>query len=149
MVYTVSEIAKLMGVPPSTIRYYDKEGLLPFIERSEGGIRLFKESDYQCLQIIECLKQTGMSLKEIKQFIYMVIQGDDTIEGRLELFKKQREVVLKQLEELNKTLETIDFKCWYYETAQKAGTTSVFDDMTYDDVPEKFRELSRKLLNLK
>lgn len=149
MVYTVSEIAKLMGVPPSTIRYYDKEGLLPFIERSEGGIRLFKESDYQCLQIIECLKQTGMSLKEIKQFIYMVIQGDDTIEGRMELFKKQREVVLKQLEELNKTLETIDFKCWYYETAQKAGTTSVFDDMTYDDVPEKFRELSRKLLNLK
>lgn len=149
MVYTVSEIAKLMGVPPSTIRYYDKEGLLPFIERSEGGIRLFKESDYQCLQIIECLKQTGMSLKEIKQFIYMVIQGDETIEGRLELFKKQREAVLKQLEELNKTLETIDFKCWYYETAQKAGTTSVFDDMTYDDVPEKFRELSRKLLNLK
>ena len=147
--YTVGEMARLVGISTSTLRYYDKEGLLPFVERSAGGIRIFKESDYQCLQIIECLKKTGMSLKDIKEFIYMAMQGDESIDERLELFKEQRKAVLEQMEELNKTLETIDFKCWYYETAKKAGTESVFENMTYDDIPERFREQGHKLLNLK
>ena len=52
MLYTVGEMAKRIGVAPSTLRYYDKEGLLPFVERSEGGIRVFKETDYEWLQLI-------------------------------------------------------------------------------------------------
>ena len=62
MYYTVGEMAKRLGVAPSTLRYYDQEGLLPFVERSEGGIRVFKESDYEWLQVIGCLKKTGMPL---------------------------------------------------------------------------------------
>lgn len=119
MVYTVGEIAKMMNVPASTLRYYDKEGLLPFVERSNGGIRMFKESDYEFLQIINCLKKTGMSLSEIKTFIDLVIQGDDSIEERLQLFLNQREKVLKQMEELQETLNIINYKVWYYETAKK------------------------------
>lgn len=57
MLYTVSEMAKRLGVAPSTLRYYDKEGLLPFIERSDGGIRMFKDTDFEWLSIIECLKR--------------------------------------------------------------------------------------------
>ena len=113
MVYTVGEIAKMMNVPASTLRYYDKEGLLPFVERSNGGIRMFKESDYEFLQIINCLKKTGMSLSEIKTFIDLVIQGDDSIEERLQLFLNQREKVLKQMEELQETLNIINYKVWY------------------------------------
>ena len=78
MLYTVGEMAKLMGVAPSTLRYYDKEGLLPFVERSEGGIRVFKESDYEWLKVIECLKKTGMQLKDIRSFILMAMEGDST-----------------------------------------------------------------------
>lgn len=66
MLYTVSEMAKRLGVAPSTLRYYDKEGLLPFIERSDGGIRMFKDTDFEWLSIIECLKKTGMPIKELK-----------------------------------------------------------------------------------
>lgn len=66
MAYTVGEMAKILHVAPSTLRYYDKEGLLPFVERSSGGIRLFKDSDVEWLSMIECMKQTGMPIKEIK-----------------------------------------------------------------------------------
>ena len=91
MYYTVGEMAKRLGVAPSTLRYYDQEGLLPFVERSEGGIRLFKESDYEWLGVIGCLKKTGMQLRDIKTFIEMAMQGDQTIEPRLALITKQKE----------------------------------------------------------
>ncbi|MGN1126318.1 MAG: MerR family transcriptional regulator, partial [Ruminococcus sp.] len=80
MLYTIGEMAKRLGVPTSTLRYYDKEGLLPFVERSNGGIRMFKDSDFEWLQIIGCLKKTGMSLSDIKHFIEMAMEGDDTID---------------------------------------------------------------------
>lgn len=57
MIYTVGEMAKRLGVAPSTLRYYDKEGLLPFVERSGSGICVFKDSDYEWLQVIGCLKR--------------------------------------------------------------------------------------------
>ena len=67
--YTIGQKSEMFQLPISTLRYYDKEGLLPFVERSEGGIRMFKDSDIEWLNIIECLKKTGMSIKEIKKFI--------------------------------------------------------------------------------
>ena len=91
MLYTVGEMAKILGVQPSTLRYYDKEGLLPFIARSEGGIRMFTEKDYEALQVIGCLKKSGLSIKEIKSFITMAQQGDKTIKERYELFHGRRE----------------------------------------------------------
>ena len=96
MVYTVGEMAKLLGVTASTLRYYDKEGLLPFVERSSGGIRMFQESDIEWLQVIGCMKKAGMSIKDIRQYIEMALQGDDTIDLRLAMFHHQQEV-LKQM----------------------------------------------------
>ena len=64
MMYTVGEMAKLLGVPASTLRYYDKEGLLPFVERSPGGMRMFQEKDYEWLQIIGCLKKDRYAAEE-------------------------------------------------------------------------------------
>lgn len=139
MVYTVGEMAKLLGVPASTLRYYDKEGLLPFVERSPGGMRMFQEKDYEWLQIIECLKKTGMPLKDIRTYIHMAMQGDETIESRLELIYRQREAVRAQMAELQKTLDTLDFKCWYYETAKEAGTTDVPRNLPLEEIPEQYR----------
>lgn len=145
MIYTVGEMAKKIGVAPSTLRYYDKEGLLPFVERSSGGIRVFKEADYEWLKVIECLKNTGMPLKDIKTFIEMAMQGDETIDERLELIRKQREEVGKQIAELQETMDTLNFKCWYYETAKSAGTTAVPRGMKLEELPEEFREIRKKL----
>ena len=68
MLYTVGEMAKVMGVPASTLRYYDNEGILPCVERSNGGIRMFTDKDYEWLKVVECLKKSGLSIKDIKAF---------------------------------------------------------------------------------
>lgn len=145
MSYTVGEMAKMLNTTPSTLRYYDKEGLLPFVGRSVSGIRMFTDTDYEWLQVIGCLKKTGMSLKDIRKFIYMAMQGDDTIEERLQLFLKQKEAVEKQLAEINETLDIINFKCWYYQTAKEAGSTEVPKNMSLDEIPEQFRAVREKL----
>ena len=77
MVYTVGEMAKMLEVPASTLRYYDKEGLLPFVERSPGGMRMFQEKDFEWLQVIGCLKKAGMPLRDIRVYIELAMQGDD------------------------------------------------------------------------
>ncbi|MGN0452538.1 MAG: MerR family transcriptional regulator [Ruminococcus sp.] len=145
MIYTVGEMAKKLGVAPSTLRYYDQEGLLPFVERSSGGIRVFKDSDYEWLQVIACLKRTGMKLKDIKSFIEMAMQGDETIEPRLELIVKQKEAVKEQIAELEETLCTLEFKEWYYETAKEKGSTDVPRGMALNELPEQFRDVRIKL----
>ncbi len=145
MLYTIGEMAKQLGVAPSTLRYYDKEGLLPFVERSEGGMRMFKESDYEFLKIIGCLKATGMQLKDIRSFITLVMQGDKSIDARLKLFQRQQEEVERQMAQLQETLDTVRFKCWYYETAKAAGTTLVPDNMPDEVLPEDMRAIRAKL----
>ena len=90
MLYTVGEIAKILHIPASTLRYYDKEGLLPLVERSKGGIRMFSDKDYEWLKVIECLKKSGLSIKEIRTFIDMVERGDDSLSERLALFRSRK-----------------------------------------------------------
>ena len=107
MAYTVGEMAKRLGVPASTLRYYDKEGLLPFVGRSSGGIRVFEEKDFEWLRIIECLKKTGMSLKDIREYIELAMQGDATIAQRLEMFRKQKAVLEARMAELQQTMDTL------------------------------------------
>ncbi len=145
MVYTVGEMAKLLGVAPSTLRYYDKEGLLPFVERSSGGIRMFQESDFEWLRIIGCMKKAGMSIKEIRQYIELALQGNDTIELRLQMFQHQKAVLQEQLKELQHTIEMVNYKCWYYETAKAAGTTDVPQNMPETDVPAAFQKIRQEL----
>lgn len=94
-------MAKMLEVPASTLRYYDKEGLLPFVERSPGGMRMFQEKDFEWLQVIGCLKKAGMPLRDIRVYIELAMQGDDTIGERLALFEHQREVLREQMEQLD------------------------------------------------
>ncbi|MFR8004072.1 MAG: MerR family transcriptional regulator [Hydrogeniiclostridium sp.] len=148
MTYTIGEMARLLNIAPSALRYYDKEGLLPFVKRSSGGIRIFDQQDYEWLQIIECLKKTGMQLKDIRRYIQLAMQGDETIEARLDLFIKQREVVKKQMEDLQETLDTLNFKCWYYETAKEAGSTETPQNMPLEEIPEPYREIRRRMLQV-
>lgn len=145
MIYTVSEMAKKLNIPPSTLRFYDKEGLLPFLEHSKNGIRLFKESDYEWLKIIECLKKTGMQLKDIKHFLEMAIEGDTTIALRLELIKKQKQTVKQKMEELNATLQVLEYKEWYYTEAEKTGSTEIVKNIPTEQLPENFKLIKQAL----
>lgn len=147
MLYTVGETAKRMGVAPSTLRYYDKEGLLPFVERSGGGMRMFKEDDFQWLKVISCLKKTGMPLRDIKEYIEMSMLGDATLEERFAIFAKQREVVERQMEELSQTLALLHYKCWFYETAIASGSSDVPRNMPLEKLPNEFRNAKERLLS--
>ena len=142
MFYTIGEMARKLNVAPSTLRYYDKEGLLPFVERSSGGIRMFKDEDMEWLRLLGCLKKAGMPLKEIRSFLDWSRQGDATISHRLELLEKQRQSVLEQQKQLEDTLLMLDYKRWYYQTAREAGTCAVHDSLTPEQVPEQFRALT-------
>lgn len=123
--YSISEVATELNLTVYTLRYYDKEGLLPFLERTPSGIRVFKESDMDVLRIIECLKATGMPIKEIKQFIDWCSDGDSTLQQRSNMFLERKAIVEAQMEELKKTMEVIDHKCLYYKTALDAGTEDI------------------------
>ena len=144
MFYTIGEMARKLNVAPSTLRYYDKEGLLPFVERSSGGIRMFKDEDMEWLRMLGCLKKAGMPLKEIRSFMDLSRRGDDTIDQRLTLIEKQRRSVLDQQRQLEDTLLMLDYKRWYYQTAQEAGTCAVHETLPPDQVPERFRPLKEK-----
>ena len=125
MTYSISEVAKELNLTVYTLRYYDKEGLMPFVERTPSGTRLFKESDIDALKVIECLKSTGMPIKEIKNFIDWCSDGDSTLQQRYDLFMERKATVEAQLEELKKTMEVIKHKCNYYKTALDAGTEDI------------------------
>lgn len=145
MVYTVGEMTKLLGVTASTLRYYDKEGLLPFVERSSGGIRIFQDSDFEWLQVIGCMKKAGMSIRDIRQYVEMALQGDDTIALRLAMFQRQKQVLLAQMEQLQHTIDMVEYKCWFYETAKEAGTTETPQKMDVAQVPVRFRKIRQEL----
>ncbi|MDN3015470.1 MerR family transcriptional regulator [Paenibacillus sp. BSR1-1] len=123
--YSISEVAKELNLTPYTLRYYDKEGLMPLVERTSSGIRLFKESDIAALKVIECLKSTGMPIKEIKNFIDWCSDGDSTLQQRYDMFMERKATVEAQMEELKKTMEVIEHKCLYYKTALDAGTEDI------------------------
>lgn len=145
MMYTVGEMAKILGVPASTLRYYDKEGLLPFVERTSGGIRMFKEQDYEWLKVIECMKKAGMPIKTIKDYIDLALEGDTTIHKRLELFRKQKQILEEEMRSLQHTLDVLEYKCWYYETAESAGTVDALKNISTDKIPSKYREIRQEL----
>lgn len=144
MVYTVGEIAKKLNVATSTIRYYDKEGLLPFVERSEGGIRMFRDEDMEWFLIIDCLKSTGMPIKQIKYFIDCCVEGDSRIDERLNLIRNQRDHVLAEIANLTTRLEMLNFKTWFYEEAKRRGTATFHQTITPDEVPKEFHQFFEK-----
>jgi DNA-binding transcriptional MerR regulator len=138
MSYSIGHVSEMLNISISTLRYYDKEGLLPLVNRTPGNIRVFDDTDVECLKMIECLKTTGMSLKDIKQFFEWCEEGDSTIDQRYELFFHQKEKTEKQISLLQNALDRINYKCEFYKISKEKGTTNV---------PGLREELSMKFLN--
>ena len=107
-----------MSYSTHTLRYYEKEGLLPFINRDHTGNRSFNEDDLEWLSVICCLKNTGMPIKQIKQYIHWCLEGDHTMEDRKQMLIEHRREVLQQINELTHNLEKIDYKISHYDTCK-------------------------------
>ncbi len=117
MNYTIAQAAKKMNLTTYTLRYYDREGLLPNVKRDKSGNRIFTKDDMEMLHLICCLKNTGMPVKEIKQFTDWQNEGNRTLHTRNDMLISHKEDVLKQIEDLKRNLLLIDQKLDYYHDA--------------------------------
>ncbi|MGN0736022.1 MAG: MerR family transcriptional regulator [Anaerovoracaceae bacterium] len=138
--YTIGQVSELFNIPVSTLRYYDKEGLFPSLERS-SGIRRFSEKEIEALRIIECLKKTGMEIKDIKQFMELCAEGSSTYSVRRDFFLRRKEIVEEEIRKMNRVLDMIDFKCWYYEQAIKDGNEDRLNQMIPDNLPDEIKDV--------
>lgn len=141
--YSIGEVAEILDIPASTLRYYDKKGMIPFVARSEGGVRRFTDADIDWLRMVEYLKMSGMTISEIQEYIKLFQEGDRSIEQRRRLVHSRRNKILQQIEELQETLGFITYKCWYYDTAAKTGTCDVPRNMPEEEMPPKMAEILR------
>lgn len=139
--YTIGQVSSMTGLSIATLRFYDKVGLFPHLQREESGTRRFTDDDLNQIRLIECLKKTGMELVDIRSFIRWVEQGDSTIQKRRTLFESRKAAVAKEIEDLQEAMKLIDFKCWYYDRAVEDGTEQTVKSMTPDQMPEDIREL--------
>lgn len=137
--YTIGQVSELSGLPISTLRYYDKQGLFPGMERT-SGMRKFGDREIEILRIIECLKKSGLAIKDIKQFIDWCEQGAATYEQRRELFVKQKRAVEAEIEHLNRVLDMLRFKCWFYERAIQDGTDEKIRELLPDRLPDEIQK---------
>lgn len=137
--YTIGQVSEMFNIPASTLRYYDKEGLFPQIERT-SGIRKFSEKEVDALRVIECLKKSGMEIRDIKQFMEWCAEGPATYEQRLALFEARERSVLEEIDRLERTLSMIRFKQWYYRQAIADGSEEQVLAMIPDHLPEEIQK---------
>ena len=137
--YSIGQVAEMFGLPISTLRYYDKQGLFPNMERV-SGIRKFSDAEIEALRVIECLKKTGMEIKNIRQFMDWCAEGPSTYPQRKAMFEAQRAHMEAELEQMNRTLDMLKFKCWYYEQAIKDGSEDRLKTLILDRLPEEIRK---------
>lgn len=120
MNYSINEVASKFGLSAHTLRFYDKEGLMPFIGRDKSGNRIFTETDLNWVAMVCCLKDTGMSIKEIKQYADWCMEGMPTIGERKAMLVEHRQQVVRKIEELKKNLALIDSKIAVYDDPELA-----------------------------
>ncbi|MGL4569982.1 MAG: MerR family transcriptional regulator [Clostridium sp.] len=122
MGYTIKEVADKTNLSTYTIRYYEKEGLLPKVSRNELGNRVFSEDDLEWISVICCLKNTGMHIKDIKIYIDLKREGDSTLEVRRDIVTEHKKAVENKILQLKKELEKVNEKVEYYDIACEDGT---------------------------
>lgn len=146
--FKIGEIAQKMNIPASTLRYYDRQGLLAGLERTAGGARVFTKTALATLFIIHCLKKSGLSIKEIKEFVELTEAGDSSLGQRLELFRRKQKDISQKIAQLEKIRNVLEYKCWYYETAIEHGNEEYLENMPSEDFPEKYMEIRNMLDSL-
>ncbi len=137
--YSIGEISKMFQLPISTLRYYDKEGLFPHLKRV-NGVRQFSESEIETLRVIDCLKKSGLEIKEIKEYMSLCSLGNTTLKQRKEIFEKQKEEVLQEMEKLQKVLSMLNYKCWYYDQAIEKNDEAYVQALSFNQLPPQIQQ---------
>lgn len=118
---TIKEVSKKYGISQDTLRYYERVGMIPPVTRTSGGIRDYQEDDLKWLEMALCMRNAGLPVEAMIEYLSLFQQGDETISARLELLTSQRKILLDKREEIDKTLERLNYKISVYENAVKTG----------------------------
>ena len=113
----IAEVSEQFGLSADTLRYYERVGLIPTVNRNESGIRDYDELDLRRVDFIKCMRGAGLPIEVLIEYMGLVQQGDSTIEARKEILKEQRELLAARMEEMQKTLERLNYKIDVYEKA--------------------------------
>ena len=136
--YSIGQVSEMFGLPVSTLRYYDSEGLFPNMMRV-SGIRKFSDRELEALRVIDCLKKSGMEIKDIKQFMEWCSMGKETYPQRRAMFQRQRENIEAEIDRMNRALDMLKYKCWFYDQAMKGVPEEEIREMVPDCMPEEIR----------
>lgn len=123
----IKEVSQVTGLSADTIRYYERIGLVPKIERKSSGVRDFSENDVAILEFIRCFRGAGMSIERLIEYMGLVQAGDNTVKARIVLLKEEQEELRSRLVEIQKALERLDYKIENYQTILKGKESKLFD----------------------
>lgn len=112
---TIAEVSEKYNISQDTLRYYERIGLIPRVNRNKSGIRDYTEEDCRWIEFIKCMRSAGLSIEVLIEYVQLVQQGDSTIEARKELLIEQRNQLIRKIEEMQKTLERLNYKISVYE----------------------------------
>jgi len=113
----IGEVSRKHGISTDTLRYYEKVGLIPSVNRNESGIRDYTEADIKRIEFIKCMRNAGLPIEALTKYMNLVIQGDKTIEARKEILQDQRDLLAAHIQDMQKTLDLLDYKISVYEEA--------------------------------
>ncbi len=111
----IAEVSKQSGLTPDTLRYYERIGLLPPVNRNGSGLRDYSDLDIQRVEFVKCMRTAGLPVEVLIDYINLVQQGDETIEVRKEILVEQRALLAARMAEMQKTLDLLDYKIGVYE----------------------------------
>lgn len=135
MNYSIKQVSEMTGLSAATLRYYDKEGLLPGLKRKDSKYRIFSQHDLETLKIIDCFKQAGLRIKDIKYYMELLQMGDSTLKERYAIFVHQEQLLKEKLEEIQKSLAVVRRKQEYYQKAMGLGDERIFQTQQKEERP--------------
>ena len=121
---TIKEVSEKYGISSDTLRYYERVGMIPPVERTEGGIRNYGEDDIKWVELVLCMRSAGLPIEAIIEYVRLSRLGDSTFKARLELLSEQREALISQKEKIDEMLSRLNYKISKYEEAVKTGKIS-------------------------
>ena len=111
----IADVSKKYELSADTLRYYERIGLIPEVNRNKSGIRDYTEEDCRWVEFIKCMRNAGLPIEALIDYVTLFQQGDETIEARKEILTQQRKQLIEKMEDMKKTVERLDYKIERYE----------------------------------
>lgn len=121
---TIKEVSEHYQITQDTLRYYERVGMIPPVNRTSGGIRDYTEEDLRWVELAKCMRSAGLPVESMIEYVRLFQEGDSTIPARLQLLTEEKEVLLEQKKRIDETLRRLDFKISRYEEAVRTGILS-------------------------